>query len=198
MTSRGLIEAGTFREDLYYRLRVVELELPALRERGGDIALLAAHFLRTYDGSGRKHLTSAAVRCLESHAWPGNVRELANAIERCVLLSRSDAIDEAALPREVLASSRPAPTAASGVGSPPPIAFPALVATELNAARARAVAEVERAFARELLARSVGSLAAAVERSGADADELRRIAGEHALELNDDLKPTPRAPRRDA
>ncbi|MBW1800682.1 MAG: sigma-54-dependent Fis family transcriptional regulator, partial [Deltaproteobacteria bacterium] len=90
------IDAGRFREDLYYRLNVVTLNLPALRERPEDIPLLAQHFLKAFSEKNRKKikgLTPQAMDLLLKFGWPGNVRELMNAIERAVVLSRSDYID---------------------------------------------------------------------------------------------------------
>ncbi len=87
------VRSGRFREDLYYRLRVLPVELPPLRERTGDVALLAAHFVAAYAREFRKGvwgLTADAVRRLEIHGWPGNVRELKNAVERAVLLAEGE------------------------------------------------------------------------------------------------------------
>ncbi len=82
-----MISAGSFREDLYYRLNVIEIPVPALGERPEDIAVLAAHFLGT-----KATLTEEAISALQGHSWPGNVRELRNAIERAALLSRDGLI----------------------------------------------------------------------------------------------------------
>ena len=95
-TNRSLterIESGEFREDLYYRLNVVNLELPALRFRRNDIPLLAQHFLEDLAVKNRKEIkgfTPDAMNCLIRYHWPGNVRELMNAVERAVVLSRSE------------------------------------------------------------------------------------------------------------
>ena len=89
-----MVEQGAFREDLYYRLNVVPIVLPPLRERGGDIALLAEHFLAVAATHGdSKRLTAAAAARLLEYSWPGNVRELRNVIERARVLVRSDLID---------------------------------------------------------------------------------------------------------
>jgi DNA-binding NtrC family response regulator len=98
-TNRTLTEsvkAGEFREDLYYRLAVITIEVPPLRERPGDIPLLARHFaeqaaLRAE--RGRLHLTDAAIAHLTAQSWPGNVRELENTIERAVILAAGDVLD---------------------------------------------------------------------------------------------------------
>ena len=84
------LEDGSFREDLFYRLNVIEIHIPPMRERPGDIPLLAHHFLRKYaDANGKelKGISDEVLALLLSHAWPGNVRELENAMERAVVLS---------------------------------------------------------------------------------------------------------------
>jgi DNA-binding NtrC family response regulator len=89
-----LVSAGRFREDLYYRLNVVPIMLPPLRERRGDIEPLAQHFLQLSAGPEQaKVLTAAALARLQEHSWPGNVRELRNTIERAVILVRGNVID---------------------------------------------------------------------------------------------------------
>ena len=90
------VREGHFREDLFYRVNVVPIELPPLRVRQGDIALLAAHFLAAFArqyGVPAKSLTRAGMELLLEHSWPGNVRELRNAMERALLLAPGDAID---------------------------------------------------------------------------------------------------------
>jgi transcriptional regulator with PAS, ATPase and Fis domain len=95
-TNQDLEEAvrkGDFREDLYYRLNVLPVVMPPLRERTGDVDLLARHFLDTFNREFRKTVTGLspdAIRLLESYPWPGNVRELKNAVERAVLLAEGD------------------------------------------------------------------------------------------------------------
>jgi len=98
------IEAGNFREDLYYRLNVVTLNVPALRDRSEDIPLLAEHFLHMFAEKNRKRLkgfSPQAMDLLLRYHWPGNVRELMNAVERAVVLSRYEYVDEDDLPRVV-------------------------------------------------------------------------------------------------
>jgi two-component system response regulator HydG len=103
-TNRDLIkdmESGRFREDLYYRLNVVTLHVPPLRERPEDIPLLAQHFLETFSQKNRKNIhgfTPQAMDRLLKYGWPGNVRELMNAVERGVVLSRSEYLDVDELP----------------------------------------------------------------------------------------------------
>ncbi len=99
----GEIAAGKFREDLYYRLRVVTLELPALRDHAQDIPLLASAFLQQLSArhNRRPHFSREALALLERYQWPGNVRELRNAIERTVVLTSGDEITVADLPEEI-------------------------------------------------------------------------------------------------
>jgi two-component system response regulator HydG len=96
-----LIAGGKFREDLYYRLNVVGLEMPPLRDRREDIPLLAQHFLDLFAQRNRKTIKGFTPRAMERiirHDWPGNVRELMNAVERAVVLSRADYLSEADFP----------------------------------------------------------------------------------------------------
>ena len=93
-TNRDL-RAGGFREDLYFRLGVVTLTCPPLRERGADVGMLARHFL------GAKGFTEAALRKLEEYSWPGNIRELKNVCDRCALMVAGNEIDADALPLEI-------------------------------------------------------------------------------------------------
>jgi two-component system response regulator AtoC len=99
---RGEVAKGRFREDLFYRLNVVTIQLPPLRERGDDVALLARHYLLR---RGRT-ISDAAVATLMAHSWPGNVRELFNVLERAVLFDPSGRLDTVSIPA---AASSPAP-----------------------------------------------------------------------------------------
>jgi len=99
----ALVREGRFREDLYYRLHVVHIEMPPLRLRGRDALLLAEHFLRRFAAENHRQVrgfTGAARAKLAAHLWPGNVRELENAIERAVVLCDGEDIDEEHLPFE--------------------------------------------------------------------------------------------------
>jgi DNA-binding NtrC family response regulator len=100
---KQMLAEGKFREDLYYRLNVINLEMPALRDRPSDVPLLASHFLHKYAAENGKELrqfTSDALECLTAYPWPGNVRELENVIERAVVLARSPEITVADLPAQ--------------------------------------------------------------------------------------------------
>lgn len=106
-TNRDLrkeIGAGHFREDLFYRLSVFQINVPALRERTDDIELLATHFVRLFaakTGKKTKSFSSGFMQALKLHQWPGNIRELKNAIERSVILAISDELTVDTLPPEL-------------------------------------------------------------------------------------------------
>lgn len=104
----ALVKAGTFREDLFFRLRIVEISLPPLRERAGDIPLLAQSFLKEFaaeDGKPVRDFTSDALELLLNYSWPGNVRELRAAIESAVVLCRGERVSARDLPRTVRADT---------------------------------------------------------------------------------------------
>ena len=103
------VKHGNFREDLYYRLNVVTLKVPPLRERREDIPLLAQHFLSTFSEKNHKQIKGVTPQAMDrflKYAWPGNVRELMNAVERAVVLSRSDYLDEQDLPLSLRENER--------------------------------------------------------------------------------------------
>jgi Nif-specific regulatory protein len=113
-TNRDLAESaksGTFRQDLYYRLNVVSVEMPPLRQRREDIPLLAAYFAARAGERSKRHVLGVAPEaraCLINYDWPGNIRELENAIERAVVLGLSDFILPEDLPEAVLETEQPA------------------------------------------------------------------------------------------
>ncbi len=106
-TNRDLseeVKRGSFREDLFYRINVIPIRIPPLRDRAEDIPLLAEHFLRMYASKHQKptHVfADEAVHAMTNYAWPGNVRELENAVERAVVLCRTEAVGVADLPPEL-------------------------------------------------------------------------------------------------
>lgn len=118
------VKDGRFREDLYYRLNVIPIHVPPLRDRRDDIALLVQHFIHVYAQKNGKSIagcTPAAMSLLSDYSWPGNVRELENAIERAVVLTRTGTVDEQSLPREVreaVANPVAGPPLSFAVGTP--------------------------------------------------------------------------------
>jgi len=123
-TNRDLaqaLEEKTLREDLYYRLCVVEIEMPALRDRLGDIELLALEFMKFFSGKNKKKIQTISPACLSRisrYSWPGNVRELRNVMERAVILCRSDTLEPGDLPRRITDSENNKPEIQLQLGTP--------------------------------------------------------------------------------
>lgn len=111
-----LVAQGKFRQDLYYRLNVVRLELPPLRDRNGDISLLAEHFLAVFNskfGKSIRAFSDDVIRLFHNHRWPGNVRELEHAIEHATILCRNDIISLQHLPQDLIDSVQHRPATVS-------------------------------------------------------------------------------------
>lgn len=109
---RQAIDRGSFREDLFYRLSVVQIHIPSLRERSEDIPLLAKHFMEKYKKEIRRHVTSISPEAellLRNYSWPGNIRELRNAIERAMILGNGDMITPEHLPKEIAGNAPVSP-----------------------------------------------------------------------------------------
>lgn len=178
-TNRALepmIAAGTFREDLFYRLNVVRIHLPPLRERRGDIAALTRHFLAQAEAEGlpRRTIDAAAIAALSERAWRGNVRELRNAMFRLALLTRENVIDrmtvEDALGREAVSSVGSQTRGLTG-------ALQDWIAAEAPADGTiyhRALAELERPLFDYALARTGGNQIAAARLLGINRNTLRK------------------------
>ncbi len=112
--------AGTFREDLFYRLNVIMIKTPALRDRKSDIPVLAEHFLKKFQSKQTKPLDgfdAAAMAAMQAYAWPGNVRELENTIERACILENGTRVSLDALPPQIKAAARAAGVSAASSGS---------------------------------------------------------------------------------
>ena len=179
-TNRDLeqqIRDGKFRADLYFRLRIVQLEVPPLRTRDSDIAKLAEHFLalhRARYGKPQLRFSPEVLATIAAYAWPGNVRELRNAIEQSVILARSDALS----PSDLSFSSDLRATATI----PPTVAMPVSMATippgglNLN--------EVERTLFIQALERSGGNVSKAARLLGVSRDTLRYRIEKFQLNLS--------------
>ncbi|MGB6222585.1 sigma-54-dependent transcriptional regulator [Haloferula sp.] len=139
-----LVEAGDFREDLYFRLNVVRIEMPPLRQRTDDIVLLTGGFLKEFaEENGRpiKPLTDEALALLRHHAWPGNVRELRTAIEHGVVMSNDPVIDVRHLPNSLQGGSptpRPSPDGKIALAGPPEFNLHALETQAIRTALSEA------------------------------------------------------------
>src|SRR3954447_25156688 len=172
---RQMVKEKLFREDLYFRLKVLDLTLPPLRERRGDVPLLADHFLRrSWRRPGeRPRWTPRAERALHSHPYPGNVRELAHAVERACLLARGPDLDLDLLPPEM-------------AGAPDPAAepvFSALTGEVLNESREASVAAVEQRFLAELMRRCDGNVSRAAREAGLHRTYLQKLLARHRQAL---------------
>ena len=169
-TNRDLsaaVQAGKFREDLYYRLNVIQVVLPPLRERVEDIPLLADYFVARYAAKNSKQfsgITPGAMEALEAYAWPGNVRELENAIERAVVLSPGSEIDIDALPQPLLHAAR-------GPRGPIP---PALEGRTLSIPLGTTMEEIELRVIRETLRHTKGDKNLAAQLLGIAARTIYR------------------------
>ncbi|MFN7672846.1 MAG: helix-turn-helix domain-containing protein, partial [bacterium] len=184
------VAKGRFREDLYFRLAVVRLRIPSLRERPADILPLARYFAERYaqaNGLPLRLLTPEAEAMLLRHPWPGNVRELENAIHRAVLLAEGSVIGADAIelmaPATVMAMAAPI-TAAMPEAAPPPIA-PAPAGQAAPAPRGaatlvgRRMEEVERELILETLSHCLGNRTRAAEMLGISIRTLRNKLHEY-------------------
>jgi len=173
-TNRDLTEAavkGLFRDDLFDRLNVVQLNVPPLRDRAEDIPLLVYHFLQRFSSEVErpiKLVAPEALALLEAYQWPGNVRELENLIERAVTLARSDRIDVADLPESILRSSQ---------HQPAPIELPSGgVSIE------RVVADIERSLLEQALWRTGGVQTKAAELLGCSLRSFRYLVKKYGID----------------
>jgi Nif-specific regulatory protein/two-component system response regulator HydG len=170
----SLVKAGRFRQDLYFRLNVVELKLPPLRERRSDIVLLLEHFLaKHWKRPGEAPRWSpAAAQALHAHDFPGNVRELEHLVQRACLLATAPQLDLNLLPPELAGREPPA-----GRG------FTQLTNDELKAAREAAVQEVERTFLAALMQRHEGNVSKAAREAGMQRGYLQKLLAEYRSAL---------------
>ncbi|HWZ87868.1 MAG TPA: sigma-54 dependent transcriptional regulator, partial [Polyangiaceae bacterium] len=183
---RSRISAGRFREDLFYRLNVVPISLPALRERREDIPLLAYHFLQKYasrSGSQVKKISPEAMRLLSAQRWPGNVRELENAVEHAVVFCRDDTMTPAELPFGRSASVGPAE--ANGAAGVDPAAQ-GLFDLPYREAKERSLEAFETAYFTGLLARTQGNVSEAARQAGLDRSNFRRAVKRAGVRVRDE------------
>ncbi len=173
---RECVERGTFREDLFYRLNVVEIRLPALRERQEDVPLLAHHFLEKYATRAQRAITAIApetMAILERARWLGNVRELENAIERAVVFCRGNALLPEHLPAGLVVASPSASMPPTGAGVSLP---PSLLGMDYADAKRQAIVMFDHAFFEDVLRKTGGNVSQAARLSGLDRSNFRRAA----------------------
>jgi DNA-binding NtrC family response regulator len=168
------VRQGGFREDLYYRLSVVPIELPPLRDRREDILPLAQHFIRKYNEENGRHVSEQiapeVLALLESYSWPGNVRELENAVERAVVIAPKDEITRECL-RSEISDPQSAQTAREGSGFAPTV----------NIGRGINFYDEVRHFEMDLIRR-------ALEQTGGHQSRAARLLGMNATTLNSKIK----------
>ncbi len=180
-TNRDLREAtakGQFREELYYRVNVIAIQLPPLRERAGDVRLLVQAFLKRY-GDGRiNDIEAEAMAALERYRWPGNVRELQNVVERACALTEGERITVRDLPDHVLGGE-------AAVRAPDPITAVAMPDSRadltLKDAKDRWMGVLEASYLRQVLARHDGNISAAAKAAGIDRKTFHRLINKHSL-----------------
>jgi len=162
----GLVERGEFRADLYYRLKVIEIEIPPLRSRKNDIPYLANYFLARHAARLKKPVKGLSTRALSAllrHDWPGNGRELENVVQRMIILADTEVIDVDVLPPELLEAKESPPRAVDFV-SP------------------QSLEEIEAYFIAKTLRETNGNRAAAAQILGIDKSTLWRKIKRYQLE----------------
>ena len=170
------VKKGNFREDLYFRVNVIPIYLPPLRERRDDITLLADHFLTKYKSSLRKKIKLMSDETLEillGYDWPGNVRELKNVIQRCVVIEKGEVILPRSLPERVRSEDR---TVEMDIP---------LVSTNLKQARKSVLEAFEKKFVREALRATAGNVTEAAKRAGIERQSFHRMISKYGMSPED-------------
>src|SRR5512147_1062459 len=179
-----LVRAGKFREDLFYRLNVINIPLPPLRDRIEDVPLLAHHFLRRYADRLGKKVRSVApetIELLSGYRWPGNVRELENAIERAVVLCRADAITSGDLPPAVTGRTAPLVREAPSNGDES-----AWLTLSYAAAKEQALRRFEKSYVEALMRACDNNISAAARKAGMDRSNVKRVVRKYRTDVEPD------------
>ena len=179
-----LVKAGKFREDLFYRLNVINVQLPALRDRVEDVPLLGHHFLRRYSerlGKKVKTVSQEAIDLLSGYRWPGNVRELENAIERAVVLCRGESITPADLPPAITGRSAPLVREAPLGGEEA-----AWLTQTYAAAKEQALRRFEKGYVDALMRVCDNNISAAARKAGMDRSNFKRVLRKYRTDVEGD------------
>jgi len=169
-----LVKAGNFREDVYYRLAVIEIDLPPLRERESDILLLAQHFLKKYNTACEKNvigLSAKAETLVMAYDFPGNVRELENAIQRAVTLAEGDRIEPHHLPPRLVSEHT--------------FSHPPEISLTLTETKRRAAEKAEQEFIQACLRQTKGHISNAAKIAGMDVGNFHRVMKKHGIKPAD-------------
>jgi two-component system response regulator HydG len=188
-----LVRAGKFREDLFYRLNVIAIPLPPLRDRLDDVPLLAHHFVGRYaDRLGKKVRTLApqAIELLCAYRWPGNVRELENAIERAVVLCRGDTVQAGDLPPSVTGRTAPVLREISPAGDDAE-----LLAQSYATAKDNALRNFEKRYVEALMRACDSNISAAARKAGMDRSNFKRVLRKYRSDVEDDFEDETAAPQ---
>lgn len=172
-TNRDLqaeVDAGRFREDLYYRLAVIPIELAPLRKRGEDVVTLANHFLNLLRPSGAKvkGFSDEVMDCFRRYRWPGNIRELRNVVERTITLARGETIELVDLPQQLLASD----------------AGKTDLAALSEISRDEALDNADRSYLTVILKKHNGVIASAARQAGLSRQGLHKLMKRHGIEAD--------------
>jgi len=174
---REVVAKGQLREELYYRVNVIAIHLPPLRQRAGDVKLLGHAFLKKYGGGRLTGFDDGAMVALEAYPWPGNVRELQNIIERACALADGSRVTGEHLPDYVLQGAQPG----SGSGGVPLPAEAMISGADLpfKDAKERCLLVFEASYLRDLLRRHGGNISAAARAAGVDRRTFHRLIDKH-------------------
>lgn len=170
----ALVKENKFREDLFYRLNVIDIDLPALRERKGDLPLLIKHFLEKFAAARGKlplRLAAETERLLWAYDYPGNIRELENILERAIALTEGEVIEAAQLPAALHSAAGEHP----GVSGPSP----------LNEAKHRAAEKAERDFINACLQAAHGHISNAAKLAGVDVSNFHKLVKKHGIDAGE-------------
>jgi two-component system response regulator HydG len=179
-----LVKGGKFREDLFYRLNVINVPLPPLRERVEDIPLLAHHFLRRYTerlGKKVRAVAPEAIDLCSGYRWPGNVRELENAIERAVVLCRGDTIVPADLPPAVTGRTAPLVREVPATGEEA-----TWLSLSYAAAKEQALRRFEKGYVDALMKACDNNISAAARKAGMDRSNFKRVLRKYRTDVEPD------------
>ena len=202
-TNRDLaaeVAAGRFREDLYYRLGVIHLELPPLRDRGDDVLLLADRFLHEFPPKDRpvRGVSEAAAAVLKRYRWPGNIRELRNVIERSVVLARGELIEPQDFPPDVRAAAEASPADVPAAAPTDAVQEGEVASPENEGAgrdgvrfplspdlpRDEAMRIAERQYLQYLLREHGGNVSVAAQHAGLSRQGLHKIIKQHEIDVS--------------